>query len=132
MRSDGLSPVLKIAPALLQHSNISLQSLARSTRGVGVSDLRDVLQGRGGASSVALSQRPASLSSFGDATHSAASGDSAVNVPGLFRPKSRTNRGLSNENTRDVRDVLDKLGIGAKTGANLLKASFSARQKSAR
>ena len=129
-RADSLSPVLKISPGLMQISNMSLQSLARSTRGVGVNDLRDALQGRSGASTLALNHKPASISSFGDATHSA-SGDSAVNVPGLFRPKSRT-RALNGESSKDVRDVLDKLGIGARNGANLLKASFSARQKSAR
>jgi hypothetical protein len=134
IRTDSLSPVLKISPALMQISNMSLQSLARSTRGVGVSDLRDALHGRSNASNLALNQKPASISSYGDAaTHSAASGDShgMANVPGLFRPKSRS-RVTNGDGPKDVRDVLDKLGIGAKNGANLLKASFSARQKSAR
>ena len=46
LRGDGASPRLKLAPALMHIENMSLQSLARSTRGVGVTDLRDALEGR--------------------------------------------------------------------------------------
>lgn len=95
-----------------------------------MSDLRDALEGRSGMSNLALSQHNApSVSSFGQATLSAGSGESAVNLPGMARANRRV---LNGQSTKEVRDVLDKLGIGARNGASLFKASLSARQRSAR
>ncbi|KAI5123425.1 hypothetical protein M0805_006130 [Coniferiporia weirii] len=129
-RQEHSNPLLKISPALMHISNLSLQSLTRSNRGVGVNDLREVLEGRSGTSNLALSQgRAPSVASLG-VTHSGASGESAIGYPGVMgahRPKMRM---LDGENPREVRDVLDKLGIGAQSGTSLRKTSLSARQPS--
>lgn len=128
-----MNPVLKISPALMHISNLSLQSLARSNRGgvgVGVSDLRDALEGRAGTSNIALSQDKApSVSSVSGVTYSAGSGESTATSPSTMRVNRPKLRGVDGENPSEVRDVLDKLGIGAKNGANLLKVSFSGRQR---
>lgn len=111
-RPDHGNPLLKISPALMHISNLSLQSLARSNHGVGVNDLREALEGRGGISNLALSQeRTPSVISMG-ATHSGASGDSSILPSPLSvnRPRPRV---LSGENPNAVKDVLDRLGIGA-------------------
>ena len=124
-----MNPVLRIAPGLMHIENLSLQSLARSTNGVGVSDLRDALEGRVNLSSVALQQhRAPSVSSLGAHTLSAASGDSQhYNSSQLFRANKMRSRALNGEGPKEVRDVLDRLGIGSKNGPNLFKASLSTR-----
>ncbi|KIL68102.1 hypothetical protein M378DRAFT_185152 [Amanita muscaria Koide BX008] len=119
IRGDGLSPLLKITPALMQ-DNMSLHSLARSARAVGVTDLREALEGRSSMSNPAL----ACAASFSTLEHTSShNGDR-----GQGGPMSRTKQHPS-VGTREVRDVLNRLGIG-KQNANLLKASFPAFQKS--
>src|SRR5260221_13007331 len=64
LRRDGISPHLRLAPALMHIENLSLQSLTRSTRGVGVTDLRDALEGRSSMSNPALVNNAPSISSL--------------------------------------------------------------------
>ncbi|KAJ7684029.1 hypothetical protein B0H17DRAFT_1333101 [Mycena rosella] len=118
IRGDGISPLLKISPALMHIENISLQSLARSTRGVGVTDLREALEGRSSMSNPAL-VKPPSLSTLDHV--SSLGGESR-----LARPRSRTRsnrRRPTPAGAGEVRDVLNRLGIGKQNGS-LLKASF--------
>jgi len=119
-RGNGSSPLLKIAPSLMQGENVSLQSLARSTRGVGVTDLREALEGRGSLSNPALA-KPASISTL---EHVSSLSGAELKVK---RPRSRK-RPITSENG-EVRDVLNKLGIERQNGSSLLRASFPALQK---
>ncbi|KAJ7765021.1 hypothetical protein DFH07DRAFT_811164 [Mycena maculata] len=117
IRGDGISPLLKISPALMHIENISLQSLARSTRGIGVTDLREALEGRSSMSNPAL-VKPPSLSTL-DHT-------SSIGVESRFgQPRSRTrSRRVPPSGSGEVRDVLNRLGIGKQNGSQLLKSSF--------
>ncbi|KAH9006927.1 hypothetical protein EDB86DRAFT_3060946 [Lactarius hatsudake] len=102
LRRDGISPHLRLAPALMHIENLSLQSLARSTRGVGVTDLRDALEGRSSMSNPALVNKAPSLSQ-----------------------KSKAVGGPS-----EVREMLSRLHIGKPgNGSNLLRASFPGLQR---
>jgi len=120
---DG-TPHLKLSPALMAIENMSLASLTRSVRGgVGVSDLREALEGRNNASNPALAKAP----SVSTLDHTSSYDHRLELTKVRSRPKKRS----PTPGTGDVRDVLDKLGIGKQTGNNLLKASFPALQKSA-
>jgi len=118
-RGDGVSPLLKISPTLTQIENVSMASLARSHRRVGVNDLREALEGRNSMSNPALAHRPASLSTF---DHSSIAGDGSP-YAGARSKRPPVARGA------EVRDVLNRLGIGKQNPDNLLKASFPALQK---
>ena len=125
VRGDGISPLLKISPALMHIDNVSLASLARSSRGVGVTDLREALEGRRSMSNLALATAP-SISTL-DHASSLPTGDPLRLTTSL----SSRNKKLR-QKTRgpdEVRDVLNKLGIGKQKGNSLLKASFPALQK---
>ncbi|KAF8517830.1 hypothetical protein JB92DRAFT_2904721 [Gautieria morchelliformis] len=125
LRGDGVSPFLKISPALMHIENLSLQSLARTQHGVGVHDLREALEGRGSVSNLALnSARPSSVRTL---DHPTTSSIHSKDRPELtrWRSQSRTVKGSPN----DVRDVLNKLGVGKNNGSSLLKASFPALQR---
>ncbi|KAG6833900.1 hypothetical protein H0H87_007911 [Tephrocybe sp. NHM501043] len=125
LRGDGLTPLLKISPALMHIENISQQSLARSTRGVGVADLRGALEGRNSMSNPALA-RPASISTL---EHAPSTTDGHLRLT-QTRSKSRNKkRPPTSGGAGEVRDVLNRLGIGNKNGS-LLKASFPALPKS--
>ncbi len=102
--------------------NMSLQSLARSTRGVGVTELREALEGRSSMSNpaLALGGRPSSISTL---DHGSSVGDSR-----LTKTRSRTKKRTITSSTGEVRDVLNRLGIGKQNGS-LLKASFPTLQK---
>lgn len=115
MRGDNISPLLKISPALMQIENLSMQSL--STRALGVSDLREALEGKNSMSNPALA-RPPSVSTY-DYTSSMTGGLSPM------RPRSRA-RSVKKGRTGsgDVKDVLSMIGIG-KQDANLLKAPLA-------
>ena len=117
-RGDGVSPLLKISPALMHIENISLQSLARSTRGLGVTDLREALEGRSSMSNPAL-VRPPSISTLGHTSPSHMGGD-AIRLT-QTRSRSRTKTRSTRNSTSDVRDVLTRLGI-SKQNSNLLRA----------
>ena len=107
----------------MQMNNMSLQSLTRSTRGLGVTDLREALEGRSSMSNSALA--PPSISTF-DHTSSLMNGENGHRPQS--RSRSRPKKRLVPSAAGEVQDVLSKLGIGKPNG-NLLKASFSARQK---
>ncbi|KAG2156199.1 hypothetical protein DEU56DRAFT_224351 [Suillus clintonianus] len=116
---EGGSPLLKLSPALMAIENLSLQSLTRSVRGVGVTDLRDALEGRAGASNPALVRRP-SVSTL-DCSPSL---DLRSSPLGLTRSRSRPKKRAVTSSAGEVRDVLNRLGIGKQNGSSLLKASF--------
>ncbi|KAF8812578.1 hypothetical protein BYT27DRAFT_7183025 [Phlegmacium glaucopus] len=118
LRGDGISPLLKISPALMHIENISLQSLTRSTRGLGVTDLREALEGRSSMSNPAL-VRPPSISTL-DHASSFMGGDPALRLT-QTRSRSRTKK-LSSRNAGEVRDVLSRLGIGKQNNAARLKS----------
>ncbi|KAG1840083.1 hypothetical protein DFJ58DRAFT_858586 [Suillus subalutaceus] len=116
---EGGSPLLKLSPALMAIENLSLQSLTRSVRGVGVTDLRDALEGRAGASNPALVRRP-SVSTL----ECSPSVDLRSSPLGLTRSRSRPKKRAVTSSAGEVRDVLNRLGIGKQNGSSLLKASF--------
>lgn len=122
---DALSPLIKVAPALMHIENISLQSLARSTRGVGVSELRDALEGRSSISNPNLSNRAPSISTL-DHTSSVAHPDPYLK---LTPTKSRGQQRSRLAGPGEVRDVLNRLGIGKQNGTSQLKSSFTTLQK---
>ncbi|KAI6130397.1 hypothetical protein EDD16DRAFT_1882443 [Pisolithus croceorrhizus] len=107
---DGVPPLLKLSPALMAIENLSLQSLTRSVRGVGVMDLREALEGRAGASNPTLARQP----STSTLNHTSPDQRSAQFTTG----------------SGEVRDVLNRLGIRKYSGNSLLKASFPAMHKS--
>ncbi|TRM67653.1 hypothetical protein BD626DRAFT_564571 [Schizophyllum amplum] len=120
IKGDDVSPLLKITPALLRvENNMSIASLARSTRGVGVTDLREALEGR---NSITMSSsalvKPASVST---ADH----GSSVYEGGSRLTPSRSRTRPKRAPPTRpgEVRDVLSKLGIG-KQNASLLKSTL--------
>ncbi|KAJ7068417.1 hypothetical protein C8F01DRAFT_1364767 [Mycena amicta] len=117
IHGDGVSPLLKISPALMHIDNVSLQSLARSTRGIGVTDLREALEGRSSMSNPAL-VKPPSLSTL---DHVSSIGMDSKYIQPRLRTKSRR-RGTPT-GPGEVRDVLNRLGIGKPNGS-LLKSSF--------
>ncbi|PFH52849.1 hypothetical protein AMATHDRAFT_138947 [Amanita thiersii Skay4041] len=120
VKGDGVSPLLKISPALM-HDNMSLHSLARSIRGVGVTELREALEGRSSMSNPALVNAP----SISTIDHTSSIHTELC----LSQTRSRSRaKHLPASGSGEVRDVLNRLGIG-KQNANLLKASFPALQK---
>ncbi|KAI0320684.1 hypothetical protein OF83DRAFT_1238625 [Amylostereum chailletii] len=126
LRGDGASARLKVAPALMHIENMSLQSLTRSTRGVGVSDLREALQGRSSMSNPALVNKAPSISTLDHAPPGHGDPVSSRLVPA----RSRVEKLRLNGNPTEVRDVLNKLRIGKQVGGStMLKASFPALQR---
>jgi len=127
IRPEGVSPWIKISPAIMHIDNHSLQSVSRTSREVGVGDLREAL-GRGGMSNAALGATSIRSITSGDRaasvriTGSHAHGLMAPGMKPLTAPK-------------DVRDALDKLGVGnvgnprTGGGGSLLRASFPTAQK---
>lgn len=106
--------------------NVSLQSLARSTRGVGVTDLREALEGRSSMSNPALAKAP----SISTLDHAPSAGDHHHRGHRSNRSVSSTKKRKTNATgSDDVRDVLNKLGLGRQNGSSLLKASFPTLQK---
>ena len=125
LRRDGISPHLRLAPSLMQIENLSLQSLSRSSRGVGVTDLREALEGRGSMSNPALANRAPSLSTL---DHAPTYVDPSTTK---LRPtRSRPEKPRSAGGPAEVRDMLSKLHIGKPgNGSNLLRASFPGLQR---
>ncbi|KAF8138461.1 hypothetical protein EV363DRAFT_1520744 [Boletus edulis] len=124
--TENGSPLLKLSPALMAIENLSLQSLTRSVRGVGVTDLREALEGRAGASNPTLAHPP-SVSTLDHAL------SFDIHAPRLAptKPKPRFKKRAVTAGSGEVREVLNKLGIGKPNGTtNLLKASFPSMQKS--
>lgn len=102
--------------------NLSLASLNRSVRGVGVSDLREALSGRGSMSNSALVAKPPSVATLDHVSAVLPDGHPLA----LNRPRTRTKKAATGPN--EVRDVLNKLGIGKQNGSALLKTPFTASQ----
>lgn len=100
--------------------NKSLASLARSSRNVGVGDLREALEGRASAnrSLVGLGYNGSpSMSSIGHhSTSMDHSGDASA--PGLSQLQARLRAtNAIKEANGEVKDILNKLGIGKQSGA---------------
>lgn len=118
-----MSPFLKVSPALMHIENLSLQSLARTQHGVGVQELREALEGRGSSSNLALNS--ASVRSLDPPTRK--SSVYSKDKPQLTRWRSHSRTIKSSPD--NVRDVLNKLGVGKNNGSSLLKASFPGLQR---
>ena len=133
LAGDGLSPLIKVAPALMHAENLSMQSLARSGRGVGVTDLREALEGRSSMSNPNLvaGGRVPSISTL-DHTSSVFP-DQQYGLSKLTPTRSRPQQPLrAKPRPGEVREVLNKLGIGRQNGngnSAALKSSFPAIQK---
>ena len=131
LRRDGISPHLRLAPALMHIENLSLQSLARSARGVGVTDLRDALEGRSSMSNSALANHAPSVSTLDQVSIRE---DTAMNK---LRPAgagagagSRPEKLKAAGGPSEVRDMLNKLQIGKSSNdSNLLRAPFPGLQR---
>ncbi|EJF61134.1 hypothetical protein BD309DRAFT_947572 [Dichomitus squalens] len=126
---DNLSPLVKVAPTLMHAENLSMQSLARSGRAVGVTDLREALEGRSSMSNPNLvAGRVPSISTL-DHTSSVFPEGFGKLTPTRSRPQQRVK-----PRPGEVKDVLNKLGIGKQNagkanGGTVLKSSFQAIQK---
>ncbi|KAG8692823.1 plasma membrane localization protein [Ceratobasidium sp. 395] len=125
LRPEGGSPWIKISPAIMHIDNHSLQSVSRTSREVGVGDLREAL-GRGGMSNAALGAT--SIRSLTSGDRSASVRVTGSHAHGLMTPGAKPLNG-----PKDVKDVLDRLGVGSPRvvsgGGSLLKASFPTLQK---
>ena len=127
LRRDGISPHLRLAPALMHIENLSLQSLARSTRGVGVTDLRDALEGRSSMSNSALTNHAPSVSTLDQVSIRE---DTAMNKLRATGAGSRPEKLKASGGPGEVRDMLNKLHIGkSSNGSNLLRAPFPGLQR---
>jgi protein EFR3 len=125
LRRDGISPHLRLAPSLMQIENLSLQSLSRSSRGVGVTDLREALEGRSSMSNPTLANKAPSLSTLDHASTHVDTAIAKLKPVRSGQEKSRPAGGPS-----EVRDMLSKLRVGkSSNGSNLLRASFPGLQK---
>lgn len=119
---DALSPLVKVSPAFMHVENLSRASLARSTRGVGVTDLREALEGRSSLSNPNLRETAPSLSTLEhtSTTH----GEMHKLTPVRSRPQQRSRLAGPGE----VKDVLNRLGIGKANGTGMLKPSFTTKK----
>lgn len=104
--------------------NFSRTSVARSARGVGVTDLREALEGRSSLSNPNLRDAAASISTLEHTSN--AHGDGIKLTPVRSRPQQRSKLAGPGE----VRDVLNKLGIGRAngSGSGMLRPSFSSKK----
>jgi hypothetical protein len=111
--------------------NLSLQSLGKFNRGVGVTDLRDALEGRSSMSNPTLvAPRPSSVNTFDRPTranHGSIQHTRSVRSSGPRRVAStaaKEKRRVPGA-PREVKDALDRLGIGSpKLNGSALKTSF--------
>ena len=138
LSGDALSPLTKFIPSIMHAENLSMQSLARSGRGgVGVTDLREALEGRSSMSNPNLTAAAASarVPSISTLDHGSASGgpSHADTQYGFSKLTPVRSRGQSRMKPRpgEVKDVLNKLGIGRQNGNGnaILKSSFPAIQR---
>ena len=123
--------LLRVTPTLMNIDNLSLQSLGKFNRGVGVTDLRDALEGRSGMSNPALvAPRPSSVNTLDRSTsvnHGSIHNALSVRSNGTRRAVSATTKPKKKVPgaPRDVKDALDRLGIGSsKMNGSTLKASL--------
>ena len=122
--------LLRVTPTLMNIDNLSLQSLGKFNRGVGVTDLRDALEGRSSMSNPALvAPRPPSVKTF-DRSTSVGRGSIhhtlSVRSSGPRRVVSATTKVKKVPGApKEVKDALDRLGIGSpKSSGSSLKTSF--------
>ncbi len=109
-RSDNATHFLKISPALMSIDNQSLASLARTTRGVGVEDLREALEGRGSMSNTNLGSH--ANSPYSDSDHRSHRNQRDVDLSKIALTAAHKQRRLAKGEPGGVADVLDRLGIG--------------------
>ena len=105
--------------------NLSLQSLGKFNRGVGVTELRDALEGRSSMSNPALvGPRPASVTTLERPTPETIRHSPSVRSVGARRAVSAA-AGQKKKvpgAPQDVKDALDRLGIGSpKVNGSMLK-----------
>ncbi|KIY49355.1 hypothetical protein FISHEDRAFT_72688 [Fistulina hepatica ATCC 64428] len=112
-QGDAVTPLLRISPALMRIDNMSLASLARPTKSFGVTDLREALEGRSSLSNPALN-KASSVSTMDQA--SSVNGGELRASPGRARTGSRITKHPLTASS-DVRDVLNRLGIGKQNGS---------------
>ena len=130
--------LLRVTPTLMNIDNLSLQSLGKFNRGVGVTELRDALEGRSSMSNPALvTPRPSSVNTFErpvPENRSSIHHSLSVRSAGPRRVASATTRQKKRipGAPRDVRDALDRLGIGSPkmNGSTLKTLSRSPLAKS--
>ena len=130
----GETPLLKISPALMHIENLSLASIARSSRGVGVGDLREALGGRGSMSNPALvHSHNGTPGSITNGARSVSTYDRQGSSHYSLHPvSSRPTMGAGGTARRtpkrqgDVRDALNKLGIGKQAnGVEMVQRPFT-------
>ncbi|KAG8906442.1 plasma membrane localization protein [Tulasnella sp. 403] len=127
-RTDGTTHFLKISPALMHIDNQSLASLARTTRDVGVEQLRDALEGRASMSNTNLGSTAHSISTDGD--HRSHHGHKDIGLNRLAVATAAQKRRKASKSTPgDVADVLNKLGIGKQNPSKMLRAPFQGGPK---
>lgn len=113
---------------MMHIENLSRVSLARSTRGVGVTDLREALEGRSSLSNPNLRDTAPSLSTLEhtSATHGGTLLDGHKLTPVRSRPQQQPRSRLAGPG--EVKDVLNKLGIGKGNAGGMLKPSFNSKK----
>ncbi|KZW04123.1 hypothetical protein EXIGLDRAFT_828046 [Exidia glandulosa HHB12029] len=140
IRPSTAAPFVK----LMHIENMSMQSLARSTRGVGVSDLREALEGRSSMSNPNLvpsirtyDQPPrGNLSVAHEAFFAAVGGNGSSDRSSALRLRSKSMLGNGKSGTfkpgaggQDVRDVLNRI-VGKPNGSSsMLKTPFAQLNK---
>ncbi|EIN10313.1 hypothetical protein PUNSTDRAFT_112183 [Punctularia strigosozonata HHB-11173 SS5] len=127
IRADGTAPLLKISPALMHIENLSLASLNRPTRGVGVNDLREALEGRSSISLVHGGGGAPSISTLDQGSSIMPNDPLALQ---LTRSRTKKTAARPLKGPGEVRDVLNKLGIGKQNGGGngFLKTPFPGSQ----
>jgi len=119
----SMPSLLKFSPALMNIDNMSLQSLIRTNKGVGIGDLREALEGRPSSSTSAL-VGAASIFTAESSIHPHQGGP--TRSPGGTPQSKKRLHGRPGE----VRDVLNQLGVGKLNSSGLLRAPFSDRSTS--
>jgi hypothetical protein len=138
-RLEGSLPFLKLAPGLMHIDNKSLQSL-RSSRNVGVGDLREALEGRASAnrSVIGFGYGTPSLSSAGhhsllEGRHAHANDGDGMDVGHHLQARLKAASAVR-ESKGEVKDILNKLGIGKQVGGRrpgkgVFKAPLTPKRK---
>lgn len=116
-----MSPFLKIMPGLMHIDNLSFQSIARTSRSLHVGDLREALEGRASLSNPALVGSRGSVHTF-DRLSMGANGDGTQRITAK---RSASSRRTFPGKPGEVKDVLNKLGIGKQNGSILLRAPLT-------
>lgn len=139
IRPSSTTPFVR----LMHIENMSMQSLARSTRGVGVGDLREALEGRSSMSNPNLvpsirtyDHAPrGNLSVAHEAFFAAVGAGSTSERSSALRTRSKSMLGNGKQapfkpgtGGQDVRDVLNRI-VGKPNGGSMLKSPFTQLQR---